>query len=200
MRLGVPSSKVFQRLTLSQLPWVFPLFQHEEGKPWVTHQDWLLPKPGTGAGRPRTSSPTPTHPSPCPGASACAQLSPSPPVGTPSVAGPQCHRAPMLPREPGPGRPDPRAGAEAIALRQVCRHRHSGSASPINNPEGAEIRQRSRRRPCFPRPPGLLALESRDTGRPQPGPDVGVPSNAGYSEEEWREGFTTLFLVQDDRI
>lgn len=172
-------------MTLSQHPWAFPLFQHEEGTSMVTHQDWLRARPGTGAWRPE-GDPPPRSPST--GASADAQLSPSPPVGTLSVSGPVPQGSLVLGRRCSPGRLGQGgrvapAGAEAISLRQVCRHRHGGSARPINNPEGAEIRQRSRRRPCFPRPPGLLPFESRDAGRPQPGLDVGVPSNAGCSGE-----------------
>lgn len=65
-------------------------------------------------------------------------------------------RTPRLPREAGPevqvarrapGPPPP--GQPAAPGR-----RHGGSARPINNPEGAALRQRGRCRPGFPRPPG----------------------------------------------
>lgn len=50
------------------------------------------------------------------------------------------------------------AGTEASSLKQVplAGRRHRGSVGPINNLEGAGIRQLGRRRPCFPRLPGLF--------------------------------------------
>ena len=94
-------------------------------------------------------------PSPSAGASASAQILPSLPVGARPTSGPVPQGSAGQGRRGSPGRLGQRGRCRRRAPRPRPRgrsaepgRRHGGSARPINNPEGAAIRQHGRRRPA----------------------------------------------------